>query len=123
MFYLTASIFQAKVRARLSRPLQRGSGKHISRSDFRPGRGTTHGFRGSWGRPVSHSLPMRGARGIGGRFAPPIDRGLRRPVGFRDRRPAMATPPRGRPLPPISRSYDRRPPGMHQLSVVSNCCT
>ncbi|RVW14993.1 Heterogeneous nuclear ribonucleoprotein Q [Vitis vinifera] len=72
---------KAKVRARLSRPLQRGKGKHISRGDFRPGRGPR---------------------------LPPA--AVKRPIGFRDRRPVMAMPPRGRPLPPPSRSYDRRAP-------------
>ncbi|KAM7472017.1 hypothetical protein LguiA_010200 [Lonicera macranthoides] len=104
---------KAKVRARLSRPLHRGKGKHISRGDFRPGHSFSQGFRGPWGRPVPHSLPVRGARGVGGRLPPPIHRGLRRPVGFRDRRPVMSMrmPPRGRAIapPPLSRSCDRRP--------------
>lgn len=99
---------KAKVRARLSRPLQRGKGKHVSR-DFRPGRGAARGARGPWVRPVPRSLPMRAARGIGSRL-PPIDRGLKRPMGFRDRRSIMTVPVRGRPLPPPPRSYERRPP-------------
>ncbi|KAK2995202.1 hypothetical protein RJ640_000507 [Escallonia rubra] len=101
---------KAKVRARLSRPLQRGKGKHIPRGDYRPGRGIARSFRSPWARPLPRSLPLAGVRGIRGRVPPPIDRGLKRPVGFRDRRPVMAMPPRGRPLPPFSRSYDRRPP-------------
>ncbi|XP_059651662.1 heterogeneous nuclear ribonucleoprotein Q-like [Cornus florida] len=100
---------RAKVRARLSRPLQRGKGKHVVRGDFRPGHAVGRGLRSPWSRPVPRSLPMRGARGIGGRLPPVSDRGLRRPVAFRDRRPAMAMPPRGRPLAPLPRSYDRRP--------------
>ncbi|XP_057979712.1 heterogeneous nuclear ribonucleoprotein Q isoform X2 [Malania oleifera] len=101
---------KAKVRARLSRPLQRGKGKHVGRGDFRPGRGAGRVVRGSWGRPVPRSLPVRGARGIGGRLPPAVDRGLKRPVSFRDRRPPLAVAARGRPLPPVSRSYDRRAP-------------
>ncbi|KAL6964931.1 hypothetical protein U1Q18_035986 [Sarracenia purpurea var. burkii] len=100
---------KAKVRARLSRPLQRGKGKHVAR-DFRPGRGAARGVRGPWVRPVPRTLPIRGVRGIGGRLPPAIDRGLKRPVGFRDRRPVMTIPARGRPLAPPSRSYERRPP-------------
>ncbi|CAK9163344.1 unnamed protein product, partial [Ilex paraguariensis] len=101
---------KAKVRARLSRPLQRGKGKHVARGDFRPGHGAARVARGPWSRPVPHNFPVRGARGFGGRMPPAVDRGLKRPVGFRDRRPVMAMPPRGRPLAPLSRSYDRRPP-------------
>lgn len=100
---------KAKVRARLSRPLQRGKGKHVAR-DFRPGRGHARATRAPWSRSVPRSLPVRGARGIGGRLPPAADRGMKRPVGLRDRRPVMAMPVRGRPMPPPSRSYDRRPP-------------
>ncbi|XP_057496454.1 heterogeneous nuclear ribonucleoprotein Q-like [Actinidia eriantha] len=100
---------KAKVRARLSRPLQRGKGKHIDR-DFRPGRGAPRGARGPWVRPVPRSFPMRGVRGMGSRLPPAVDRGLKRPVAFRDRRPFMSAPVRGRPLAPPSRSYERRPP-------------
>ncbi|KAJ9558687.1 hypothetical protein OSB04_013301 [Centaurea solstitialis] len=101
---------KAKVRARLSRPLQRGKGKHVSRGDFRPGRPASGGFRGPWARPVPRSLPPRGLRRLGGRLPPVVDRGVRRPVGLRDRRPVAALPPRGRPAAPLPRSYDRRPP-------------
>lgn len=105
------------MRARLSRPLQRGKGKHTSRGDFRSGYGSARGVRGSWDRPATRSIPLRASRGIGGRRAPPpvASRGVKRPlVGLRDRRPVMAVAGRGgRPLPPISRSYDRRAPGMH----------
>ncbi|GMP62165.1 hypothetical protein CsSME_00024365 [Camellia sinensis var. sinensis] len=101
---------KAKVRARLSRPLQRGKGKHVAR-DFRPGRGAGRGVRAPWGRPVPRSLPMRGVRGIGSRLPPAVSRGVKRPVTFRDRRPVMTMPVRGRALaPPPSRSYERRPP-------------
>lgn len=116
--YLSLTVvitFQAKVRARLSRPLQRGKGKHIPRGDFRPGRGPVRGVKGSWARPVLRSFPGRGSRGLGPRIPPSA---VKRPVGFRDRRPVMAMPPRGRPLPPPSRSYDRRAPGMFQISNV-----
>ncbi|KAJ7961978.1 Heterogeneous nuclear ribonucleoprotein like [Quillaja saponaria] len=71
---------KAKVRARLSRPLQRGRGKHVSRGDYRPSRGA--------GRVAS----------------------LKRPISVRDRRPMMSMPVRARPVALPPRSYDRRPP-------------
>ncbi|TQD98176.1 hypothetical protein C1H46_016196 [Malus baccata] len=94
---------QAKVRARLSRPLQRGKGRHVGRGDYRSSRGVGRVVRGSWGHPAS-----RGLRGVGSRIPPAS---VKRPVELRDRRPMMSSyPPRGRPLPPPARSYDRRPP-------------
>ncbi|KAJ0054068.1 hypothetical protein Pint_00061 [Pistacia integerrima] len=99
---------KAKVRARLSRPLQRGKGKHASRGDFRTGRGMGRVTRGSWGRPTPRSLPGRSVRGIGSRLPPPS---MKRPVGLRDRRPIVSMPTRPRPMPPPPpRSYDRRAP-------------
>ncbi|KAL1339162.1 hypothetical protein AAHE18_U014100 [Arachis hypogaea] len=96
---------KAKVRARLSRPLQRGRGKHISRGDYRPGRGSATMARPSWSRPAPRSFPPpRTVRGIGSRL-PPV-----RPVSVRDRRPIMSVPVRSRPMPPPARSYERRPP-------------
>lgn len=112
---------QAKVRARLSRPLQRGKGKHISRGDFRSGRPAPAPLRGSWARSVPRSLPQRGIiRRTRGRIPPVVDRGFKRPAAFIDRRPAVPLPPRvrptrgrpARPVAPLPRSYDRRPPGM-----------
>ncbi|XP_022770149.1 nucleolin-like [Durio zibethinus] len=99
---------KAKVRARLSRPHQRGRGKHIGRDSFRSGRGSGRFVRGSWGHQASHDFHPRGIRGISSRVPPPS---LKRPVGLRDRRPIMSATARGRPLaPPPSRSYDRRAP-------------
>lgn len=89
--------FQAKVRARLSRPHQRGRGKHISRDGFRSGHGSGRVVRGSWGRPVPHGFSSRGIRGISSRAPPPS---LKRPVGLRDRRPIMSAPTKVRPLAP-----------------------
>ena len=110
-------LFQAKVRARLSRPHQRGRGKHIGHDGFRSGRGSERVVRGSWGRPAPHGFSPHGIRGISSRAPPPS---LKRPVGLRDRRPIMSAPARGRPLaPPPSRSYDRRAPGMPQFCMMS----
>lgn len=109
-------IFQVKVRARLSRPLQRGRGRYGAR-DLRPRRGLMRGPPAPWSRPVPRRLPVRGSR-VGTRVPPPVDRSFKRPVAVRDRRPVMA--PRGRPMAQLSsRSYDRRPPGMG--SVLNFC--
>lgn len=114
---LNRSIFQAKVRARLSRPLQRGKGKHVARGDYWPGRGSVRGVRSPWGHPVLRNIPPRGPRGIGPRIPPLVDRGFKRPAVIRERRPVMAVPPRGRPVAPLPRSYDRRPPGMNDFWI------
>ncbi|KAK4364303.1 hypothetical protein RND71_015661 [Anisodus tanguticus] len=101
---------KVKVRARLSRPLQRGRGKYGGRGDLRPWRMPMHGPRAPWGRIVPHSRPIRGTR-VSTRLPPVVGRGFKRPAALRDRRAVMALPPRGRPTaPPPSRSYDRRPP-------------
>ncbi|KAL6494145.1 hypothetical protein OROGR_032054 [Orobanche gracilis] len=101
---------KVKVRARLSRPLQRGRGKNVARVDTRPSRGSVRGARSPWApRPVQRSVSFRGPRGTGPRIPPVPDRGFRRPAGIRDRRPVMAAP-RGRPVAPLPRSYDRGPP-------------
>ncbi|KAF5732852.1 putative RNA binding protein [Tripterygium wilfordii] len=100
---------KAKVRARLSRPLQRGKGKHVSHGDFRSLQGAGRVVRGPYGRPgpAPLSLSGRGVRGIGSRLSPVS---VKRPIAMRDRRPpVMSMPARGRPLPP-PRSYERRPP-------------
>ncbi|XP_051122177.1 uncharacterized protein LOC127245384 [Andrographis paniculata] len=102
---------KAKVRARLSRPLQRGKGKHAARGDFRPPRGSVRDVRSSWSRPAPRSVPVRGPRGIGSRLPPVDEHGFKRSAAVRDRRTVMdVPPPRSRPVAPLPRSYDRRPP-------------
>ncbi|KAJ6955105.1 nucleolin [Populus alba x Populus x berolinensis] len=104
---------KAKVRARLSRPLQRGKGKHLSRGDFRPGYGASRVVKGPWVRPMPHSYSTRPVRGIATR-APSF--GLKSSTGLRERRPpVMSMPARSRPLAPPSRSFERRPPRMLQF--------
>ena len=113
-------MFQAKVRARLSRPLQKGKGKHGGRGDFRPSRGSGRVSKGSWAHPPPRSVPSRGSRGVGSRAPPPS---MKRPVTLRERRPVVSVPSRARPLAPPPRSYDRRAPGRTQLqSVFAACC-
>ncbi|CAH2057974.1 unnamed protein product [Thlaspi arvense] len=113
---------KAKVRARLSRPLQRaGKGRRSSRSEHRSRHGGGRSGRSSLARLPPRSLASsRSARGIGSRAPPPI---AKRAGGSRGRRPRPPLPPparsrplpppaRARPLPPPTRarSYDRRPP-------------
>ncbi|KAL4352053.1 hypothetical protein GQ457_06G035210 [Hibiscus cannabinus] len=101
---------KAKVRARLSRPHQRGRDKHISRDGFRYGRGSRRVVRGSWDRSDPRGFSPCGVRGITNRAPPPS---LKRPVGLRGKRPLITAPTRGRPsTPPPSRSYDRRAPAI-----------
>ncbi|XP_042062768.1 uncharacterized protein LOC121806710 isoform X1 [Salvia splendens] len=98
---------KAKVRARLSRPLQRGKGKHVASGDFRPGRGSVQKASSPWSRPLPRSIPVRGPR-IPPRLPPVVDRSFRRTVTVQERRPVMAVPQRARPVSPLPRSYDRR---------------
>ncbi|CAJ1825315.1 unnamed protein product [Sphenostylis stenocarpa] len=99
---------KAKVRARLSRPLskplQRGRGKHINHGDFRSSRISGRLARPSWSRPAPRMPPARVVRGVGSR-APPV-----RPVSMRSRRPRPVTSMlvRARPVAPSARTYDRR---------------
>lgn len=108
-----------KVRARLSRPLQRGRGKRVSRGDFRITRAPIRDSRPSWSRGTAHRLPLRASRGSIGRGAPvgvrgvPVGgRGPKRPIGLRDRRAVPAFSDRTRHLPPPERPYSRRPSSM-----------
>ncbi|KAH7668619.1 Polyadenylate-binding protein (RRM superfamily) protein [Dioscorea alata] len=103
---------KVKVRARLSRPLQRGRGKPGSRGDFRSSRGPLRGStRSSWSsRPPPRRIPGGVPRQLGGRAVPAGGYGSRRTIDFRERRPVVAPPERARRLPPPVRSYERRPP-------------
>uniref|UniRef100_A0A803NBH2 RRM domain-containing protein n=1 Tax=Chenopodium quinoa TaxID=63459 RepID=A0A803NBH2_CHEQI len=87
---------KAKVRARLSRPLQRGKGKNHPRSDHKGGRVAGRRPRAPWNRPLPRPLPPR-VRGLASRAPIAVGRGLKRPA-------------RARPLPPPPRPYDRRAP-------------
>ncbi|URD89723.1 RNA recognition motif containing protein [Musa troglodytarum] len=101
---------KVKVRARLSRPHQRGRVKHDPRGIFRVGRGAPRGGRVPYGRPPPRRFPSYAPRSIIARGMPIGGRGLRRPFGYRDRHSVMAVAERARRLPPPERSYDRRPP-------------
>ncbi|KAG2573694.1 hypothetical protein PVAP13_7KG270700 [Panicum virgatum] len=103
---------KAKVRARLSRPLQRPPRmKHGLRGNFRVGHGASRGDRLPYARPPPpRRPPPRLVRPAVGRLPPIRSHPLKRPVDIRDRRPVMSMPDRARRLPPPERSYDRRPP-------------
>ncbi|CAA7050619.1 unnamed protein product [Microthlaspi erraticum] len=120
---------KSKVRARLSRPLQRtGRARQSSRPDRRSRHGSGRSGRSSLARLPPRSLASsRSARGVGSRAPPPSSK---RAAGSRGRRPRPPLPPparsrplppparsrplpppaRARPLSPPARSYDRRPP-------------
>ncbi|CAA7406744.1 unnamed protein product [Spirodela intermedia] len=101
---------KVKVRARLSRPLQKGRGKFGRRVEFlRTERTVSRGGRFSWSRPLPYRMVDHSSRPVGGR-APIGVRGVQRPTDFKSRRPIMGTAERIRQLPPPGRSYDRRPP-------------
>uniref|UniRef100_A0A6N2MKI8 RRM domain-containing protein n=1 Tax=Salix viminalis TaxID=40686 RepID=A0A6N2MKI8_SALVM len=103
-----AELGEGDNKARLSRPLQRGKGKHLSRGDFRSGYGASRVVKGPWVRPVQHSYSTRAVRGIATR-APHVS--LKSSTGLRERRPPMMSmPARSRPLAPPFRSFERRPP-------------
>ncbi|GAB2270798.1 hypothetical protein Dimus_005665 [Dionaea muscipula] len=103
---------KVKVRARLSRPLQRPKGRrvHVPRVDYRGMRAAGRSVRAPWNRSLPCAVPSRSTRAVGNRIHPAADHGLRRPVGIRDRRPAISMPGGARALPPPPRSLDRRAP-------------
>ncbi|CAM8991937.1 unnamed protein product [Rhodiola kirilowii] len=100
---------KAKVRARLSRPVERGRRKH-TRGDIIPGRSTIKSARDTRARLAPRSFPVHGGKGVERRL-PPLP--SKRRIDHRDRRLAMTTPmpsKRRRITPPSRPSYDRRPP-------------
>ncbi|KAJ8649950.1 hypothetical protein MRB53_002973 [Persea americana] len=101
---------KVKVRARLSRPLQRGRVRRGVLEDHRFGRGISRGGRGSWVHAPLRRIPGQSSSGLRGYGAPSAARGFKRPFGGRDRRPIIAVPERARHFPPPARSYNQRPP-------------
>ncbi|MED6210585.1 hypothetical protein PIB30_065471 [Stylosanthes scabra] len=101
---------KAKVRARLSRPLQKGSRKHVSHAAYSSGRNSQILARPSRARPAPRSLPAPMVRRIGSHVPPvrPVSVMDRRPVSVRDRRPVMSMSVRSRPVPHLARSSERR---------------
>ncbi|KAL9673791.1 hypothetical protein QQ045_030053 [Rhodiola kirilowii] len=98
---------KAKVRARLSRPLQKSRGNHGNHIDISRRRAPIRSDRRPLSRPAHSSPPRRGVRRISSRDPPAP---IRRPVGIRERRQDLAPPPRPRSAYSPPRPYDRRPP-------------
>uniref|UniRef100_A0ACD5UDV6 Uncharacterized protein n=3 Tax=Avena sativa TaxID=4498 RepID=A0ACD5UDV6_AVESA len=102
---------KAKVRARLSRPMQRPTRmKHGLRGNFRIGQSAPRGGRFPYSRPPPRRPLPRLVRPDVSRLPPIRSRPLKRSIDIRDRRPVVSVPERVRRLPPSERSYDRRPP-------------
>lgn len=131
-FYNASSFFQAKVRARLFRPLQKVCGKNVTRSDF-SGRTLGRSARPSRSRPS-----LRSRLALRSRLGPPIRPTLQSRLGplsrsarverrlgnsippvrsssSRNRRPVTTVPVRARPATPPARSYERRLTGMSYI--------
>jgi hypothetical protein len=108
---------KAKVRARLSRPLPKIRGKHVTRKDF-SGRKSGRLARPSRSgplprsRPIPQSRPARVVRRFGNRI-PPV-----RPSSARNRRPVTSMSVRARPVTPPARSYDRRSTAAYPKSSI-----
>ncbi|GAU23911.1 hypothetical protein TSUD_181000 [Trifolium subterraneum] len=114
---------KAKVRARLSRPLQKIHGKHVTHKDFssqKSGRLARPSRSGPLpqsrplprNRPIPQSRPARVVRRFGNHI-PPV-----RPSSVRNRRPVTSMPLRARPVTPPARSYDRRLPAAYPKSSM-----
>ncbi|KAJ4964529.1 hypothetical protein NE237_016378 [Protea cynaroides] len=113
---------KVKVRARLSRPRQRGKSTKYARGGYLIGRGGHRGGRASWSSSVPHMDSWR--------FAGRSERvtqsrssyggGYKRPFDPRDRRPPVDIIPERvgdrRRVPSPPRSYDRRSPGPYGKS-------
>ncbi|PIA52057.1 hypothetical protein AQUCO_01000143v1 [Aquilegia coerulea] len=109
---------KVKVRARLSRPRQRGKSSRHARGGYMIGHDGGRGGRTSWGSSGPHSDSWRFA-GRSGRDIHshrPYTGGFRRPLGPRDRYPDSDVAPSRvesrRRVPSMERSYDRRSPGL-----------
>ncbi|KAG6504091.1 hypothetical protein ZIOFF_036419 [Zingiber officinale] len=101
---------KVKVRARLSRPHQRGRVKRSLHGTFRPSRDAPRSGRASYHRPPPTRFSSYAYRPVGARGVSSSSRGMKKPLGHRDRHPEMIMAERVRRLPPPERSYQRRPP-------------
>lgn len=110
---------QVKVRARLSRPRQRGrSGKH-ARGGYSIGRSVGRGGRSPWAPSISRmdSLRYAGRSGHVVQSRSAYGSGFKRPLAPRDRHPVadVVAERMGsrRHLPPSDRSLGQRSPGIY----------
>ncbi|XP_059653286.1 uncharacterized protein LOC132300283 isoform X2 [Cornus florida] len=107
---------KVKVRARLSRPRQRGKSSKHARGGYPVEHGGLRGVKTSWGSSVPHMdswrFTGRSGRSIQSRSA--YDGGLRRSLDSRDRHPIMDVVPdrvgSRRRFPSPERSFSRRSP-------------
>ena len=110
---------QVKVRARLSRPRQRGKSAKHARGGYPVTQGTSRGYKDQWGSSTSRidswRFTSRGGRSMQTRGAYDDD-GLKRSVGPRDRYPTMEMVPTRvggrRRFPSPESSFGRRSPGV-----------
>ncbi|XP_034680983.1 nucleolin-like [Vitis riparia] len=112
-----------KVRARLSRPRQRGKSAKHARGGYLVAQGSGRGFKAPWGssssRMDSWKFTGRGGRSMQTRGA--YDGGLKRPVGPRDRHSMMEMVPTRdgsrRRFPSPESSFGRRSPVYEKSST------
>uniref|UniRef100_A0A5B6ZU90 RRM domain-containing protein n=1 Tax=Davidia involucrata TaxID=16924 RepID=A0A5B6ZU90_DAVIN len=105
---------KVKVRARLSRPRQRGKSARHARGGYPIGHGGHRGVNASWGSSLSHMDPSRftgrSGRSIQSRSA--YDGGIKQSFDPRDRRPIVDVVPNRvgnrRQFPSPDRSFSRR---------------
>nr|DAD22001.1 TPA_asm: hypothetical protein HUJ06_023464 [Nelumbo nucifera] len=106
---------KVKVRARLSRPRQRGKSTRHARGGYLVGRGSGRGGKAPWGSGISRMdswrFSSRSGRTIPSRST--YSGSFKRPFDYRDRHPVMDVVPDrvgSRRLPSPERSFDRRSP-------------
>ncbi|XP_074575149.1 uncharacterized protein LOC141831646 [Curcuma longa] len=101
---------KVKVRARLSRPHQRGRVKRSLHGSFRASRDFPQSGHVSYHQPPPTRFSSYAYRPVGVRSVPSGSRSMKKPLGYRDRHPEMIVAERVRRLPPPERSYQRRQP-------------
>ncbi|KAF9609559.1 hypothetical protein IFM89_016995 [Coptis chinensis] len=105
---------KVKVRARLSRPRQRGKSSRHARGGYMVGHGGGRGGRTSWDSSDSWGYAGRSGRDMQSHRT--YSGGFKRPLGSRERYPITDMAPSRidsrRRLPSSERSYDRRSPGL-----------
>ncbi|XP_058087103.1 uncharacterized protein LOC131234323 [Magnolia sinica] len=107
---------KVKVRARLSRPRQRGRLGKYARGGYSIGHSGSRGGRSSWGLGMPHMDTWRlaGRSGRDTQDHSTYTTGLKRPLGLRDRHAVVDEVPERlgsrRRLPPVERSLGRRSP-------------
>ncbi|KAG6492970.1 heterogeneous nuclear ribonucleoprotein Q-like [Zingiber officinale] len=101
---------KVKIRARLSRPHQRGRVKRSLHGSFKSSRDFPRSGHVSYHQPPPTRFSSYAYRPVGARGVPSGSRSMKKPLGYRDRHPEMIVAERVRRLPPPERSYQRRLP-------------